>query len=200
MLELKKIAITGGLSSGKSTVCQLFKAYGAYVLSSDDIVHQLLSPNSNLSKRVINLLGQDIAVSHGTIDRRKVAEKVFQETRLLDQLEELIHPEVKAEISRQYECVRKLKEYLLFVVEVPLLYEAGFESFFHNVVVVTADEDIAKKRYLEHGGEEEAFQKRMARQLSLCKKAQKGCFVIENNGTREELALQVLNLFKRLIQ
>ncbi len=90
MLKLEKVAITGGLSCGKSSVCRYFKELGAYVISADEIVHQLLIPTNELGQEVIALLGKDIAVN-GTIDRSMIAKKVFENKTLLLSLEKLIH-------------------------------------------------------------------------------------------------------------
>ena len=97
MLKLKKIAITGGLSAGKTTVCQLFKECGAYVMSADEIVHRLLSPHTRIGQQVIALLGSDI-LSGAEIDRKKVSEKVFPYPDKLRALERIIHPAVFDEI------------------------------------------------------------------------------------------------------
>ena len=80
MLKLKKIAVTGGLAAGKTTVCQLFKELGAYVVSADEIVHQMLSPDTVVGQQVVSLLGSDIVSGLG-IDRKKIAAKVFYPPR-----------------------------------------------------------------------------------------------------------------------
>ena len=77
MLKLKKIAITGSLATGKSSLCSIFQELGAYVVSADQIVHQLLSLNTTYAKQVTRLLGDEIVV-HNSIDRKKVAYIVFQ--------------------------------------------------------------------------------------------------------------------------
>lgn len=104
MLTLRKVAITGGLSCGKSSVCRFFKELGAHVVSADEIVHQLLSPTQRLGQQVIALIGGDIVVN-GKIDRSIIAKKVFDNKRLLHSLEELIHPVVLNEIEKQYQQV-----------------------------------------------------------------------------------------------
>src|SRR5580700_5876146 len=99
MLKTKKIAVTGGLAAGKTTVCQIFKELGAYVVSADEIVHQLLSPGTTVGQQVIKLLGSDI-ISGQELDRKKIAAKVFFQRDLLHLLEEIIHPAVFDEIER----------------------------------------------------------------------------------------------------
>ena len=119
---LRKIAITGGLSCGKSSVCRIFKELGAYVISADEVVHQLLSPTTNLGRQVISLLGADIVVDK-QIDRSKIAKKVFKQPALLQSLENLLHPAVRDEIEKQYQQIANQPSPPLFVVEIPLLFE-----------------------------------------------------------------------------
>ena len=82
MLKIKKVAVTGGLAAGKTTVCQLFKELGACVVSADEIVHQLLSPGTAVGQQVVSLLGSDIISDQG-LDRKKIAAKVFSQPDLL---------------------------------------------------------------------------------------------------------------------
>ena len=102
MLRLKKIAVTGNVASGKSTVCLFLKECGAYVVNADSIVHKLLSPETTLGKSIINLLGYDVIID-GQFDRRAIAEKVFKDYSLLKDLEKILHPEVQKEINKEYQ-------------------------------------------------------------------------------------------------
>ena len=94
MLKLKKIAVTGGVASGKSTVCRLFQNLGAYVVSADQITHELLASDNTLKKKVVSIFGHEILEGE-VIDRAKVAKKVFSSPDLLYKLEALIHPRVE---------------------------------------------------------------------------------------------------------
>jgi len=199
MLELKKIAITGGISSGKSLVCQFLSDLGSYVVDADKIVHQLLTPHTNLGNKVIELLGDEI-VSNGVIDRTRVARKVFLNPKLLRSLEKLIHPKVYEEIEKQYkEICQRDTLFLLFVAEIPLLFETAGEKYFNQTVAVIADTETSWERYRkETGHEREDFNRRRARQLRQSEKAKKANFVITNNGTPEDLKKEVDALFSRL--
>ncbi len=194
MLKLRKVAVTGGVSSGKSTVTGFFQKLGAYVVSADLIVHKLLSPNTTVSKQVIDLLGQEIVVD-GKIDRKKVSDKVFKSPELLDELEALIHPLVAAEIAARYEEVAKTGQYPLFIAEVPLLFEAKQRSFYDGAICVVCPEEIAKKR---SGLSEEEFDRRAAQQLSQKQKAAKANYIIENTGDLKRLEVVVKHIFGML--
>ena len=189
MLTLDKVAVTGGLASGKSTVCLLFKEAGATVVDSDEIVHRLLSSNPQCIKAAVELLGKDI-YTDGTIDRKKIAEQVFKDQKKLHQLEQILHPAVFEEIERIYAQTRPG----LFVAEVPLLFETGYDKSFHTTIAVVCDEAIAITRY----GNATEFHQRMARQLSGEEKAKRADHVILNHGPVEELKVQVKELLTKL--
>lgn len=196
MLRLLKIAITGGLSSGKSTVSRFFKEFGAYVVSADEIVHRLLSQNTLIGHRVIELLGPEIIVD-SQINRLQIAKIVFKNPDLLKALEQILHPAVKLEIEEEYKTLltRKMQTSdestpFLFAAEIPLLFEAGGRSFFNYdySISVVADKEKSMKRFrLSSGLDNEEFELRSSFQLSSEEKAQKADFVLINNGTLENL-------------
>lgn len=192
MLNLRKVAITGSLSSGKSTVCRYFKEKGAFVVEADDIVHQLLTPNTPLGRQVIELLGADIVINH-QIDRSKIAKKVFNRANLLKSLETIIHPAVKHEIDKEYEKAKNEGKAPLFVAEIPLLFEAGFDKDFDVTVMVDTDLKTCEMRY-----QSQDFKERQRRQMAPEEKVKKADFVIKNNGSIEDLKEQMDKLFKQL--
>lgn len=198
MLALRKVAITGGLSCGKSSVCRSFKELGAYVVSADEIVHQLLSSNEHLGQQVVALLGKDIVVE-GKIDRRLVSEKVFKDRERLRSLEKLIHPFVLSEIETQYQQVCSQGKVPLFIAEIPLLFEIAQEGNFDTTIVVWADPKVCKERFTAttgHGPEE--YDRRMSHQLPLQEKVKRADYVIDNSGNTEQMYQAVRDLFVKL--
>lgn len=199
MLTLNKVAVTGGLSCGKSSVCRILKELGAHVVSADEIVHQLLSPNTNLGQQIIKLLGDDIVVN-GQIERNIIAKRVFSNQSLLLSLEKLLHPAVLDEIERQYQQVKDQYRVPLFVAEIPLLFEVAGEANFNFVIDVWTDPKICRKRFKEATGyEDDEYDKRMARQMSPKEKAKRADYIIENNGSMEEMQCAVERVFNKLV-
>jgi len=190
MLELSKIAITGSFGAGKSTVCLVLRALGAFVADADTIVKQLLKASTPLGKQIIKLLGKDI-LEHDSIDQKKLAEKVFKDREKLKQLEDLLHPYVFKEIEELYENVKKQNHYRFFVVEIPLLFELGKQSEYDYVITVITDSESCKERLKKRGFEPEEYDMRMKRFFSTDEKKEKSHFIIENNGTFEELRKKV---------
>jgi len=193
MLTLKKVAITGGLASGKSTVCQILKRFGAYVVDSDEIVHDLLTPNTPLGKEIKNLLGEDV-LTDGKFDRKRIAAKVFFNPDLLRSLEKILHPAVIKEIEKRFHNLKDAKHTSLFVAEIPLLYESDLAKHFDVVIAVVADPTIARSRskHLQD------FEQRTERQLPSHEKAARADFIITNNGNLKELEEQVTTIHRSL--
>jgi dephospho-CoA kinase len=192
MLKLKKIAITGGVASGKSSVCQFFKELGAYVVHADVIAHELLNPNTDLGQQVIRQFGPEI-LQNGKISRKVIAEKAFKDQKLLHQLEELLHPAVLKKIERAYEEACQ-GNYTSFVVEIPLLYEIGAESFYDVVIAVLADEALAKKRFQKGD-----YELRMKRQIDSQLKAKRAHYTIHNNGSLDALKKEVAKVNQMIL-
>ncbi len=198
MLKLRKVAVTGGLSCGKSTVCHFLKKFGAYVVNSDDIVHRLLTHETSLGQRVIQLIGNDIIINN-QINRSIIAQKVFNNPPLLRSLEQIMHPAVQKEIERYYEQANQQNNGKLFVAEVPLLYEAGMETFFDDVITVIADHEKSKQRFQktkENGNEE--YEKRSSQQMPTNEKAKRADYIITNNGSLQELEAETKKLMSIL--
>lgn len=191
MLTLRKVAVTGGLSAGKSTVCHLLKECGAYTVDADAVVHSLLSLNTPIGKRVVDLLGPEIVI--GTqISREKISDIVFFNPQKLNALEAILHPAVRQEINRQYDQVKSNPSYRFFVAEVPLLYEAGMEKDFDTVVAVVASEKTIRERSTKNNTTE-----RRARQLPPSTKAACADYTISNNGDIADLRLSIQSLVNR---
>jgi len=193
MLGLKKIAITGGLASGKSTVCQFFQELGAYVINADTIVHEILEPQTDLGQKILRTLGSDI-LHNGKFDRKKIADKVFRHADRLRELENILHPALLQEIAKRYEKACQEKKYTSFVVEMPLLYEIGAETFYDACITVLANEQTAKKRFQAKGYTEQEYEERMSHQLAPLIKTQKAHYTIINNGSLADLRHEVQKL------
>lgn len=199
MLKLKKVAVTGGLSCGKSLVCRFLSEFGAYVVNADQIVHDLLASNNTAKKQIVDLLGPEVVVG-GHIDRSRVAARVFYHPKLLRALENLLHPLVYAEIQRQYQkLINNEGKYTLFVAEVPLLFESKGEVYFDATIAVISNPETCWLRYRKATGyEKEDYNKRMARQFKPEDKAKNATYIIRNDGSEDELKQQVKTIYLQL--
>lgn len=176
------VAVTGGIGAGKSETLRAFARHGAAVISSDDIVHELLREDAEVREAVVGRLGEGVLGADGHIDRGKVGRLVFSDPEALRWLEGLLHPRVVASYLRWRDELAELPEPpAVCVTEVPLLYEVGGESRFDKVVVVTASPEA---RIARHIG---PIRDREQRLISDEEKAKRADFVYVNDGTRAEL-------------
>ena len=189
------VGLTGDLGSGKSTVLGFFGRCGAKILSADAVVHEALKKNVVLQNKIRKAFGVGV-FCRGAIDRRALAWRVFKSAKLLQKLNLLVHPLVKKKI---FEFLKKYRRNrgALAVVEVPLLFETGFDRFFDVTVVVAAGEEAIGRRLRHKTGD--AFKERSRWQMPLKEKIARCDFVIDNSGSRKQTLDQVKNLKKLLI-
>ena len=141
------VAITGGIGAGKSTALAAFRAHGAATVSSDEIVHHLLRSDLVVRAALVERFGEGILDEEGVPDRTRIAAVVFQDGESLAFLEALLHPLVSREYLIWREQLAALEDPpTVCVTEVPLLYEAGGETRFDYVVVITAPRQLREQR------------------------------------------------------
>ncbi len=195
------LGLTGGFGTGKSTVLGMFSRLGAKTLSCDDIVHEELRRNKQLRKKIAACF--DIEFSSGQErDRRLLAQRVFMDSRDVSKLNSLIHPVVKKNIFAWLKKIGRHKRSgnLICVVEVPLLFESGFDKIFDATVVVAVNRLVQKKRVSKGSrfGVKD-LRLRSSRQWPLDRKIASCDFVIDNNGTRKKTFNQVRKLTEVLL-
>jgi dephospho-CoA kinase len=141
------VAITGGIGAGKSEALAAFARHGAAVISSDEIVHRLLSDDEDVRARLVERFGESILDGDGRVDRGAIAEIVFADREALDWLEGLLHPLVVQEyLGWRERLAQEAEPPPLTATEVPLLYEVGGQDRFDAVVVITAPPQVRAAR------------------------------------------------------
>ncbi|OGH96252.1 MAG: dephospho-CoA kinase [Candidatus Melainabacteria bacterium GWA2_34_9] len=191
-----KLAITGNIASGKSLVEFLFHKEGITTIDTDKIVHNLLSHDIEIIEKVNNLFDINVKDEEGKIDRKKVGDIVFNDKNKLEQLEKILHPEVKKVVDNFFQEHEKEK---FVAVAVPQLYEAGWEVYFDYVLLVIADDKIRIERLYERNHfTEEVAQKRLETQLAQNEKRKKADFVIYNSGDADNTRIQLKNILEKL--
>lgn len=149
MTQPVSVAITGGIGAGKSETLKAFERHGAAVVSSDDIVHELLRKDGDVKQAIVGRLGEGVLDDQGALDRSAIGEIVFADRVALQWLEELLHPMVSAAYLRWRELLGEFEEPpAACVTEVPLLYESGSERHFDFVVAITASRELRTSRAL----------------------------------------------------
>ncbi len=194
---MKKIAITGGIGSGKSTVSEIIRKMGYVVVSADKVYSELLL-NEDFVKEICGLMNISPIEKDGriTIDRKALSALVFSDKTQLSRLNDFTHPRIMDEIFRRSEGVEPL-----FFAEVPLLFERGYETEFDNVFVVRRQLDLRLSGTAKRDGKTEAeIRKVIDNQFDYeGNKSGYKSIIIENNGTIHELETEVSEAVKRLL-
>jgi len=192
-----KVAITGNIAAGKSTVEGLLKEKGYKVLDTDDISHNLLKDDQAKQTIIATFSGFDI-LENGEISRTKLGKIIFLNEEYRKTLESILHPLIREEINRYFKANEKSEE--IVFVSVPLLFEAKFETLFDKTVLIYADDEIRIKRLIARNDlNEEMARNRLGLQMSQDKKKPFVGYIIFNNGSLEDLECQVTDLERNLI-
>jgi dephospho-CoA kinase len=176
------VAITGGIGAGKTEALRVFHRLGAATVSSDEIVHHLLRTDEDVKRAVVERLGEGVLDDEGEIDRARVAERVFADRKALAWLEGLLHPLVSREYLNWREQLAQLDNPpAVCVTEVPLLFEAGSEDRFDKVVVITAPEEVRRRRT------KVPIAQRSGRLIDDEEKVRRADYAYVNDGSRRQL-------------
>jgi dephospho-CoA kinase len=197
MLKLKKLAVTGSLGSGKTLVCKILSELGAFTVNADELAHQFLTSDSACIHKVELLFGSEIESGH-QIDRKKLARLVFADAKKLDLLEKILHPLVFKRMETLYVEACASPNQTLFVVEVPLLFEAKWESFFDAIMVVESNDLLCRKRALAQGLSSKDYELRLKRLLPMEEKIKRADYIVHNNTTQENLKQQIVEIVKTI--
>ena len=197
--KMKLIGITGGVGAGKSLVLQLLqKLCRCRVLLADEAGNEVKLPGQPCYERLVELLGRQVLAPDGTIDRKKMAERIFADPALLEQVNGIIHPEVKRYILKQVEEERSKGEIDYFFLEAALLIECGYEAVVDELWYVHADPAVRRQRLMESRGySDEKVRQIFDSQLSEEEFRAHCRVVIENNGDIRETERQLLAALSR---
>lgn len=187
-----KVALTGGIGSGKSTVADFLDELGAYVIDSDQLARDVVERGTPGYEAVLAAFGDGI-LANGEIDRAKLAEIVFKDATARATLESIIHPLVRDAAEKM---VKSLPADAVVINQIPLLVETDGAKRFDFVITVSADEDIRRRRLIERGMKDYEITKRLAAQVNDAAREAIAHSVIRNNGSIDELRHVVEELWR----
>lgn len=197
---MKVIGLTGGIGSGKSTVARFFSELGAFVIDADQVDHLLLRTDTELIQILFQEFGAVGDRQTLQIDRKKLAQIVFQDPQKLKRLEALIHPRIRESIFKQIAAVDP-NRYPLVLVDAALLVETRLYQAFEGLIVVKANLDQQIERLQKREGYPfEEIEKRIRFQLPLEAKLEVANWVIDNSYNLEHTKQQVSQLFRKIVQ
>ncbi len=190
-----KVGLTGGIGSGKSTVCRFFALLGIPCYDSDAEAKRLMDTDAQLRERITELFGEQAYTSAGPLDRAYLASRVFGDALLLGALNAAVHPAVAADFVRWAE--RQKAPYV--IEESAILFESGADKHVDRSVAVIAPEELRLERVCRRDGRSpEQVRARMAHQLSDEQRASRSDYVLRSDD-RELLIPQILALHQTLL-
>ena len=195
MTKCKKIGLTGGIASGKTTVSDCFKKLGTQVIDADIISHEVTEPSGSAFEEILSEFGSEILDENGLINRKKMRAIIFNDPSQKKILENIIHPKVRDEM---FQRINKSDDHYL-IVSVPLLVETGMHQIMDRNLLVDCSEDTQIERLMHRDkitlNEAKAILKNQASRSDR-KKIADDLIVNENNVTLIELENEVIELHK----
>jgi len=191
-----KIGITGGIGTGKTTICKIFETLGIPVFYADEESKKILFHDSDVNEELRTIFGKEI-FTEGIPDRKKIADIVFSDREKLEQLNAILHPAV---IRKSEEWFHEQKHAPYAIKEAALIFEVGGERNLDKVIVISSPEEISIGRIMKRDNvSEEEVRLRMGNQLAQEVKEKKADFLIVNDD-RQMLIPQVMNIHNHLLQ
>jgi dephospho-CoA kinase len=194
---IRRIALTGGIATGKSYVASKIKEAGVPIVDADVLSREVVAPGTPGLAAVRKRFGPDAVRRDGTMDRVRIAQVVFKDKRARLDLEAIIHPAVQRAIDDFFAQLPKRTPFA--VADIPLLFETKREGQFQSVVVVACPRELQLTRLMERSKlSKEDAERRLAAQLPIDQKVKKANHVIRTDGTFEETDAQIADLIKKL--
>lgn len=194
-----RVGLTGGIASGKSTVAAMLRELGCHVIDADQIVRSLYRRGEQGYAAIVTTYGSKVLDDAGEIDRARLSRAALSTNEGAAKLNALIHPLVINEQARQLAELEAAGADRIAVVEATLLVESGGRDRYDKVVVVDVPRDTQLQRAVRRGLTEEEAKLRMSRQLAREERLRVADYVIENDGSREELREKVTAVHHHLV-
>jgi len=191
------LGLTGGIACGKSTVADMLKARGAILIDADVIAREVVEPGQPALQQLAQHFGQEIILSDGRLDRKALGGIVFGDEAKRKELNNILHPSIRREIQSRMHKYAFSDPDKLIVVDIPLLYESGYDSMFEQIMVVYVPREIQLKRLMHRDGftpsEAEA---RLNTQMPIEDKKNLADVLIDNSGNLDTTEAQIEAFWK----
>lgn len=196
---MKIIGLTGSIASGKSTVTRALRELGAPVVDADALVHELQQPGTPVTAAIAREFGPGVIRSDGSLDRAALGKIIFADPARRKALEAIVHPAVRERIWQEVERCRAEGRPAV-VLDIPLLFESGWDRQVDEVWVVYVDRATQKSRLMARDGlPPEEAERRIAAQMDLECKRTRAHRVIDNRGPEAETRAQVAEAWRAVI-
>lgn len=195
---MKLVGLTGGIASGKSTVAKILESLGAAIVNADALSREVVEPGREAWQEIVVAFGAEVLQPDQGLDRQKLRTIIFNNPAARRKIESIIHPRVRA-LAEQRIREHTATGFDVVVYEVPLLFEGNLHEWLRPVILVACDVDTQLQRLQQRDGLDRAqAQKHIDAQMSLTEKRRLADYVIENNGSLDELKRQVEAVLEKI--
>jgi len=195
-----KVAVTGSAGSGKTAVCDRLKALGLQVINTDSLAREVVAPGSRGFGEIVNRFGPNVLLPGGSLNRSALRRTITSDAEARRSLENIIHPKIFERMELEMAGAVKDSCTIIFV-EVPLLFEAGWNDYFDVIVMVSADDEIRIQRLMARDNVSRQEARALLKiQKPDHEKIKQSDFIIKNNGSGEQLAGEVDRFLKMFYQ
>lgn len=195
---MKLVGLTGGIASGKSTVASILESFGAAIVNADTLAREVVEPGREAWQEIVDAFGADVLQPDQNLDRQKLRTIIFNNPDARRKLESIIHPRVRA-LAEQRIREHGDAGYRVVVYEVPLLFEGNLHEWLRPVILVACDIETQLQRLQDRDGLDRVqAQKHIDAQMSLEEKRRLADYVIENNGSLDDLKHQVEAVLEKI--
>ena len=191
------IGITGGIASGKSTVTEFLRRQGYQVIDADQVVHELQESGGRLYQALLSAFGPAILQEDGRLNRPKLVAMIFGNPELLAQSSQIQNQIIREELAGRRDLLAEKED--IFFMDLPLLFELGYESWFDQIWLVDVTEETQLSRLMTRNAlSQKEAEKRIAAQLSLQEKRNRADVLIDNNCPLELTQEQLRDTLQKL--
>lgn len=192
--RMLKVGLTGGIASGKSTVCALFSQHNTPIIDADIIARELVAPNQVALKEIVTLFGNNILLSNGTLDRKQLRQLIFSNSNAKQQLENILHPRIRQQLIQQSDQTHAP----YCILAIPLLFESNMSDIVDIILVVNSSQEQQIQRICQRDNlSAEDAQAIISSQATIEQRLTIADDVISNNTSIESLTRMVNELHKK---
>jgi dephospho-CoA kinase len=197
----KRIALTGGIATGKSTVAKMFADLGAAILDADRVARQVVEPGTSCWRQLRARLGPEYFEEDGSLKRGELRRRIIRDSRCRSMVNGILHPSILQEMDRQCQALQAIRTGRIVLFDIPLLFEIDIADRFDTIILVYTSREIQLHRLMERDGLTSAeAAKTLDMQLPIDAKRAGSHLVIDNSRDLSHTRLQVKAVWEKLLR
>ena len=194
-----RIALTGGIATGKSTVARIFADLGATILDADQVAREVVQPGTGCWKKLRDFLGPACFEENGALRRRELRERIIEDSQCRLTVDAILHPAILEEMEQRSQALQTLRPEPIVIFDIPLLFEAGLADCFETIILVYTSREIQIQRLMLRDSLSAAeAAETLTMQLPIESKRAKSHLVIDNSGDFDLTHQQVKAIWAKL--